>query len=501
MRRRGAAETVWLWLEARPVRALACFLGLTVLLRVWFLNFPLESDEGGFLMVAAQWHGKGSALYTDQWVDRPPLLLLVFKLADILGGHPVVVRLLAIAFALMTTTAAWWAGRVINGRRGAVAAGLVAASVGSMFAIDGYALTGECIAGAFVMTSCALILHAKYAKVTPRIGIVLALGAGVAASAAFLTKQNFVDAALFAFALLVFKPHKTWRMMIAYAVGVAIPVLITGAWAVSNQGPGLYKLWVALFRFRQRSLNVIEDATLAAPLERLKWLGVLFIVTGLFLLAWQLLLAARRVDGRHSLRIALVAMLVYDVVSILVGASWWSHYLLQLTAVLSMGAALATKRKAPRRQTHYAPVIVMTTAVISTVIGIAMGISGNPKGGHDEIVGDFLRTASDPGDSVVLAYGAPSVIEVAGLSTPYRYSWSLPLRTRDPKLKDFVSVLRGPDAPTWLVEIGDFDWWGLDTPDFDAVRADRYHVVATVCGHDIYLRNDLHRSLPSEPAC
>jgi len=38
-------------------------------------------------MVARQWQGGGSSLYGDQWVDRPPLLLLIFKAADGLGAR------------------------------------------------------------------------------------------------------------------------------------------------------------------------------------------------------------------------------------------------------------------------------------------------------------------------------------------------------------------------------------------------------------------------------
>jgi len=49
--------------------------------------------------------------------------------------------------------------------------------------------------------------------------------------------------------------------------------------------------------------------------------------------------------------------------------------------------------------------------------------------------------------------------------------------------------------------MGSFDWWGIDTPDFQEVRRGRYHWVADVCGHNVYLRNDLPRELPPIPAC
>jgi hypothetical protein len=194
-------------------------------------------------------------------------------------------------------------------------------------------------------------------------------------------------------------------------------------------------------------------------------------------------------------------MLGYGIVSIMVGASWWTHYLLQLTPVLAMGAALATKRSVGTFSTHVVIAYVTTFALVSTGLGIALGLTGHAKNRTEREVSDYLGEAADRGDSLVLAYGSPEVIAQSGLTTPYRYSWSLPMRTRDPKLTELVSVLRGPNAPIWLVEIGDFDWWGIDTPDFEAVRAERYRVVDTVCGHDIYLLDGVERDLPPAPDC
>jgi hypothetical protein len=49
--------------------------------------------------------------------------------------------------------------------------------------------------------------------------------------------------------------------------------------------------------------------------------------------------------------------------------------------------------------------------------------------------------------------------------------------------------------------MGKFDWWGLDNPQFQQARATRYHLVANVCGHDIYLLDGLARRMPKTPAC
>jgi hypothetical protein len=370
-----------------------------------------------------------------------------------------------------------------------------------MFAIDGYALTGEGIAGSLVLTSVAATLGAVYgdASRTARLGLA-ALG-GLTAAMAVLTKQNFVDAALFAGVLLAGDLRRRWRLLVAFTAGLVVAAVATVGWAESDNGPGLSPLLVAMFRFRQRSIDVIEDATMAAPLHRLRILLVLFVVTGLAALAVQLVVAARRVEGVRTLRLAVGMWLAYDIVSIAAGASWWTHYLLQLTGVLAVGAALATRLPDRARLHRLPPMYAVGAALVAAVVGVALMLAGHAKNANDETVGDFLREASEPGDSVVVAYGAPSVIEQSGMTTPYRYSWSLPMRTRDPHLNRLVDVLSGPHAPTWLVEIGDFDWWGIDTPAFQAVRARAYRVVATVCGHDVYLRDGVERTLPAIPSC
>lgn len=59
-----------------------CFL-IVLLLRAPYLAVPLGRDEGGLAFLARHWDG--GSLYGAYWVDRPPLLLALFKLA-VLGG-------------------------------------------------------------------------------------------------------------------------------------------------------------------------------------------------------------------------------------------------------------------------------------------------------------------------------------------------------------------------------------------------------------------------------
>ena len=73
--------------------AVLLLAALSVLARVPSMFRPLSPDEGGFLMVAAQW-ATGTSLYGDYWVDRPPLLIMLFQLADQAGADRSALRLL-----------------------------------------------------------------------------------------------------------------------------------------------------------------------------------------------------------------------------------------------------------------------------------------------------------------------------------------------------------------------------------------------------------------------
>ena len=59
-------------------------------------------------------------------------------------------------------------------------------------------------------------------------------------------------------------------------------------------------------------------------------------------------------------------------------------------------------------------------------------------------------------------------------------------------------LLAGPEAPEWLVEMGSFTWWGIDTETFNQVVSTRYRRVAEVCGHRVYLRSDVVRDVGTE---
>ncbi len=171
-----------------------------VLARATYVPRPLRNDEGGYLLVARHWHGGGEFLYGDYFVDRPPLLMLIFRVASVMEWDQAV-RVLAIPFVLVFVLAGWRAGVLLTGPTGGRWSALVAAGVMCSPGLAADQADGELFGAAFVMSAIALALSAWHAD-SPSRRLWWAGGAGALAAAAPLVKQNLLEGLLFLVVLL-----------------------------------------------------------------------------------------------------------------------------------------------------------------------------------------------------------------------------------------------------------------------------------------------------------
>ena len=170
----------------RPDYAIWLVMALTVVARLPLIGAPMLSDEGGFLMLASQWH-HGSSLYGNYWVDRPPLLISIFGIADQLGGSLEALRLVGTAAALASIAGAAAIGRALAGRRGAVLAATAGAILTTSPLLQGWEVDGELLALPFALWGVALILHGLAQSVVRRRAWLLA---GVLGGAAPLVNRT-----------------------------------------------------------------------------------------------------------------------------------------------------------------------------------------------------------------------------------------------------------------------------------------------------------------------
>jgi hypothetical protein len=492
-------------LSVRTTVAVAC--SAVIVARLVFVWQPLRPDEGGYLLAARNWRAGGEFLYGDFHVDRPPLLMLIFRLAA-LSDWDRMIRLLTLPFALVVVVAAARAGYLAGGRRAARWSAMTGAALVSSPALGADQANGELFAVAFVSVSVALTLDA-WKQRTGAAQYRFALAAGAAGGAASLVKQNFLDG-LFFVAVLVLAESMQARGVtersrltaIGSAVGAALPHLLVAVWATSV-GVGGLRLWTDLAAFRGDAFAVIWRGSTHAPVLRGVTLVALAVVSALVPLIWTWVRACRaRRWPLSPEEWAVNGALLFGVASIAAGGSYWPHYLLQLAPMLALACGMVAGTTSPSGASMRlwstiaaglaAVAILVTTSVYATM----------PRVWYQERMGLWLAGSSQAGDSAIVAYGTPSILETSDLTTPYPFLWSLPMRTLDPDQARLRATLAGSDAPTWVVQVHGFDSWGID--DHGRLRSlivSHYRVAATVCGHRLWLRSELSRDLAPLPDC
>lgn len=477
-----------------------------VAFRAAFVMQPLRSDEGGYLLVARQWRSGGEFLYGDYFVDRPPLLLAIFRLAALSDWDPAI-RVITIPFALLFVVAASWAGFLIAGRDAARWSALVAAGVMCSPALAADQADGELFAVPLVMTSVALTLAIWRMGGSGRFW--LSVAAGVFASAASLVKQSFLEGFVFAGGLLmaelILRRGTKGRYVLVVAgmsLGALAPYAIVWTWA-STRGFDGATIWADFAGFRGAAFEVIWGNSPQASITRGARLLVLTLVSGVLPVvgAWVVSCRSALVRG-CSETWAIGCALAFGLAAIIAGGSYWPHYLLQLAPMVSLAAGIvAVHATTTGRWMRGASRVVVGSAVAGSLV-IGLVYVAVPRVWFQQRTGEWLAGSSVAGDTAFVAYGHPSVLEAADLGSPYPHLWSLPMRTLDPRQDRLRATVAGPDAPSWIVEVNRFNAWDIDADSrLRDLVADRYRSVGSICGHAVWLRRDLDRRLAAPPLC
>lgn len=451
------------------------------------------------MVVGQQWRAGGTSLYGNYWVDRPPVLMTIYSAAARLGGA-VPLRLFGIvAAALVVLLAARLAGQ-LGGRRASAGAAIVAAVLLANPALGAESVNGELLAAPVVLAGLSCAVAALRAS-TSRIAVVGAAGAGALAVTALLIKQNMADVAVFAIvagALSCWRGDVAIRRLAALAaagLGGGLAMLAVVAGWIAVHGTSLHGVYEAMYPFRldaARVMNTYGSAGGAAG--RAQQLALVTLTSGLIVLVVMCCWAAltRRIGGPFVW--ALVVLLVFDGVSILMGGNFWSHYLVQPLGVVAVLSGLVVSGW---RRPMGALVAAVAVVAAAGWVQSAVATTSSPA----EDIGTAIRSSSAPGDTVFSAWGNAGVVQASGLSSPYRYLWSLPIKTLDPQLALLNRTLAGPEAPTWIVAWHHFKTWGLDTTQTRQLVQLRYHQVAAPCGHTIYLLDGVNRPAPTVSRC
>lgn len=454
-----------------------------------FLTRPLGPDEGGFLMVGGAWHD-GASLYGPYWVDRPPVLVAVFGLADALGGT-VPLRLLgALATALVVVLAGVLGRAAAPERRSAplLTAGAAAALVATPL-FGGTVVDGEVLGLPFVLAGVTAYVASAASRSTRR-GLALALVAGVCGALAVLVKQSLVDVGVVAAVLLVTSRQARRRFPAFLASAVVTVVVVAGLAALRGTSPA--GLWDAVVTFRFEAGRVLAADDGSAP-RRARELALALVASGLPLLALAL---GWRGRGRPSvqgpwtapdLRVAAYVLLAVEVVVVVLGGNFWLHYLMGLVPGVVLLAAAFAQRPAPVTRSTAAAYAVTG---LSSVLVLAWVVV-HPIARPELAAADYLEAHAAPDDTAVVVFGAANVLRETGLDSPYPFLWSLPARVRDPDLTDLVGLVGSARRPDWVVvAYGALGTWGMDRDALRSALDDGYDEVATVERFTVYRAAD-----------
>jgi len=481
------------WARVGLLAALAC-LGW-----VPFMGRSLSPDEGGMLIVGGQW-APGSSLYGDYWVDRPPVLVALFALADEAGGAWAL-RTLGVLAVIATVLLAGLVGRLAvpsSLNAPLLTAGAAAALVATPL-FGGGAVNGELLGLPFLLAGIAAVLRSRTAT-TWRSGFAWALLAGVAGACGAMVKQNLVDVFVLVAALVVlqWRPRRgestvVSRTLAGTAVG-ALAAVGLAVWLAALRGTDPGPLWEAVVSFRGEAAAKIVSSATETTSRRLLGMIAALVASAAPLLVAALLLASRRpvreaadAPGPGDLRWAAVAVLAWELVAAYVSGSYWLHYLTALIPGVVLVAAAAAQRRPERSR-------LLTTAYAVTAISTACAIvfvAVRPIERPEEPVVAYLQDKVRPGDTGMVAFGAANILQAAGLQSPYPDLWSLPVRVRDPKLERLEQVLAGPDRPTWLIVAGrSLDTWGIDASAAEVHLDEHYELVGSPGRFTVYHRKD-----------
>lgn len=486
---------------------------VAMLLRFPGMMWPIRPDEAGFTLVARAWHPAPDSLYGTYWVDRPPPLIALIKLSDMIGG-PLFIRLLAaLGCALLVVAAARTAYLVAGGTAARwTAVGTAAVTANTM--IDSVAAKGEILGIPIVVTSFWFALEAlRMVRESPgrlsRQALWLAAGAGFLGMLAIGLKQNMATGLAFGGVVLLVSalrkeiswPHFSGLAGAALA-GAAVPLAATITWCVAA-GVRLETMWYAVYGFRSHALTVISGEAAGAPAERAQRLALIFVVTGMALIVLWFLTNIRQAWRTSSaVTAAAVAVLLVDGAGIVLGGSYWRPYLLGIVPSVVLCMALVAAAPGRRGRIMHGIVVVAGVSCLASTVGwVASNVTGSDPP-TEYYTGQAIGEVAEEGDTIVVFGGRADIVFASGLTSPYEHLWSLPMRGNDPDLDDLTALLRSDRAPTWFVGWVSFDAWnGTGDEELESLLEERYSLHGTACNdRPVWLLDGVERDEP-EPRC
>jgi len=477
----------WLWL------GVAILLSLAV--RIPFFRIPLLADEGGYAYATSGWVNGTGRLYDDLWISRPQGIFFIYAgILDLFGGDSVAFRFAAWIAIALTTIAVWGFARIWASPWTSTIAAITFAIMSGLPNLEGYSANSEMFMGFPAALGALWLLRTSRTGWSPMhlvgIGLLFGIATSIKPAAAVMVPVAW------AFILLL-KDTTPRRERIRRCLLVLTGVAVIGALSLVH---GWYLGWsdfiYATFTYRltaQSSATVGLEHNLEAigRLALRSWalialtLGLLFlthsdripeaprrsqIVRGIGRFRdWlaidrrdgsgqPIALSPRLADDGHLL---LGLWLAGSLLGISIGGDWWAHYLIQVTAPLSIWLAAALGGILPKLR-RGAAIAVTTGSLLLLILPfwvlalgsterMASAMFSHPGYPAQAEIAEYIREHTEPGTSIYVAFDQASIYYLADRPPAYRHLYDQELRGIPESYSDILAIIQSDDRPEYIV--------------------------------------------------
>lgn len=482
-----------------PGRALVAILLAAlagVVLRLRFLDVPLNTDEAGYGQVARLW-SRGFALYGDvAWVDRPQGLVGIYRLTVGLGDDRAI-RLLAVVAALVLlvgVAAAAWA--LAGPRAGALAAWLIALLSPAPH-LEGFTANGELLGGAVATVAVGLALW--WWRCGRRW---LLVGAALAAGLGPLVKQSAFDGVLVVVAALILVYLRDRRIgatlgnILVAGIAGALPWLIAAVVA-ARSAVGVAGWWYAIYGYRAETESLISG-DLAFRLDRLVRSVPPMVVDGLPLIVFGavgLWLLHRRGAGVLPLVWVGACLLGF-----LAGGLYHPHYWVQLLAPLAALGGVGLDGLLSRWTTPARRIALVALVALPLLAALPVYLASTPelaslRSTNDERiiqavpVGAAIAATTAPDDPIQVLWANAAVYWHADRIPRTRFLWYRNIERIPGAREAVVEAFEGPAPPAAVTAFQPIEALDIDGR-IEREIARRYTRDDDVAGAPIWLLRD-----------
>lgn len=474
----------WLWLGVATLLSLA--------LRIPFFRIPLLADEGGYAYATRGWVDGTGELYGDLWISRPQGIFFVYAgIFDLFGTGATAFRFAAWIAVTLTLIAVWGFTRMCAAPLAANLAAIGFAVASSLPNLEGYTANAEMfmglpaalaalwllrigrtgwpkwqLLGVGVLIGIAIALKPSGAVMILVAWLFIALIDGAVPARTIARRLAWVTAgvAVIGVGLLIhgwmlgwsdfFYATISYRLSAQSAATVGVQHNLEAMARLAWRASALIGLVVLLLAFRYRA----ELGRLGASLNRRPafsrlvrpgpwWRGGA---------AWRLP-GRPRDDGKLLLRLWMLGGLA----GASIGGDWWSHYLIQVIAPLSVWIgwtlALVWPSIAGPARAILATATVALLAAPFWVLAygspddMAEAMFSHPGYPAQDEIAAYLRERTEPGAAIYVAFDQAAIYYLADRPPAYRHLYDQELRGIPGSYSDLITIIQGDDRPEFIV--------------------------------------------------